>query len=55
MTRPDSAISAVSPPATTSSCSGIRQKCSRWTTPGAWRRRSPAPARDRSPTPCPSC
>jgi hypothetical protein len=42
-------------PATTSSCSGIARRCSRSTISGAWSRRSPAPARDQSPTPCRSC
>jgi tripartite-type tricarboxylate transporter receptor subunit TctC len=54
-TRPSSIMSGASPPATTSSCSGIPPRCSRSTTPSAWRPRSPAPARARSQRPCRGC
>ena len=54
-TRQNSAISGASPPATTSSCSGIPPRCSRSTMPSASKRRWPAPARDRSPRPCRGC
>ena len=51
----NSPMSAASPPATTSSCSGTPPRCSRSTTPSARRPRSPAPARDRSRRPCHGC